>query len=155
MEEKKKRNVAKIIFRVIGIILSIVFVVYFIFIFIIYKLFNYIRYNEKFNKNIIQKGLVIEDISLKEYKENQIYIDIKLNELWFDKKRWCISYSVDNIETSELKEVMNNNCILSITPQTEYIIIKDEKNISEKINVEKYLNSILNIEVNIQDNRAN
>ena len=131
--------------------LSIIVVIYFIFIFLIYKLFNYIKYNEQFNKNIIQKGLVIEDISLKEYKENQIYIDIKLNELWFDKKRWCISYSEDNIETSELKEVIKNNCILSITPQTEYIIIKDEKNISEKINVEKYLNSILNIEVNIQD----
>lgn len=133
------------------ICIFVVVIVYSLLVLSLYRLFNYIQTNEEFNNNIIKKGFVIENIEIKEYLENEICINVELLDLWFDKKRWCTSITENNEDNLYWKEVIDNKCLLNVPPETKYILIKDEKNVSQNINIDKYLNNILNLELNIED----
>lgn len=101
------------------------------------------NFASKIEINYIKSGLEIKSIALE--NEN---ININLKFPIIKKDRWCqILEENQNIEEDAWVKAKENNCILEINEESKYIVIKDEKNESEKILISEYLNSIISLDL--------
>ena len=100
----------------------------------------------KFEINYIKSGLEVKSIAL----ENED-INIKLKPSIISKERWCqVLKENEEVNENGWTKVYQNNCILKISEESKYIVVKDNKNKSEKIPISNYLNAIISLNINTQ-----
>ena len=135
-EEQKER----VIYANKNVITLIYFIIVLAIISIIIIHYDLIR---KLETNYIKSGLAVENIILENEK-----INITLKPSLIKKDRWCQVLKENETPKKEnWIKVNENSCILDITSDSKYIVVKDEKNQSKTIPISNYLNSIFSINV--------
>ena len=134
-ENKKEKIVTntadrkKTLHKVINVVVILLFVIC-----LLYKHGFFSKLEIKYFKS----GLSIQKIDL----ENN-NINIELTPSMINKDRWCQILSEDGeVDDAGWIKVTNNLCVCNIQDDMKYILVKDEKNISQKIKIEDYLNAI-------------
>ncbi len=101
-------------------------------------------------ENILNKGLVIKDISNIFVDNESVYACVETANFIFEKDLWCIA--TDSEKTPDIdgnwQKIIDNKCNLKIDSDDKYIYIRDTKNVGVKNNISDYISCIAKIEVN-------
>lgn len=133
--EQHNKNKFRVTKKISKILLIVVLLV------MAWEIIKNFNFASQFEINYIKSGLAINKISL----ENDS-ININLKAPVIAKDRWCqVLKEGQNIDENSWTQVEQNNCILKVDEESKYIVIKDEKNESEKILITDYLNAIISL----------